>query len=234
MSFCLTNWAVEGFYMRLIVAFFFLCLIFSAAAQDTPARTADPLTAAKNEFRAGNYERALAMLDQIDKTQKATADVLDLRGSIYLEQGRLADAEKTFRAAIELDSNSFSAQLHLGDALLREKKFTAARDVWAGSLRQTEVRSAREKLRYAILLTYLQTNDKAGGERSLERIKFPTETPAYYYAQAAWEFANGHSSEARKWIKAAKEMFNSGASAWFQRPFYDFGWLSGSPPRPTP
>jgi tetratricopeptide (TPR) repeat protein len=220
--------------MRFIVAFFFLGLILSAAAQNTPTPSAGSLSAAKNEFRAGNYERAHALLDQIDKAQKPTADVFDLRGSIYLEQGKLAEAEKAFRAAIELDSNNLSAQLHLGDALLREKKSTAARDVWVGALQQTESRSAREKLRYAILLTYLQSNDKTAGEKSLERIKFPTETPAYYYAQAAWEFANGQPSEARKWIKAAGEMFDATASAWFLRPFYDFGWLSGKPPRPAP
>jgi tetratricopeptide (TPR) repeat protein len=228
----LTNPSPKNFGMR----FFFLLLlaVSPVVAQESQLNSASLFEAAKNDFRAGNFNRGLALLDQIEKAGKKNADTLDLRGTIYLEQGNFEDAEKAFRAANESDRARFSPQLHLGDALLREKKFAEARDVYEELVRKTNVQLSTEKLRYGVLLTYLFANEEAVARIALERIKFPTESPAYYYAQAAWEFGQKHPKEARQWIRAADRMFDAKASAWFARPLYDFGWVKDKPPLVLP
>jgi tetratricopeptide (TPR) repeat protein len=212
--------------MRSAIVLFFLLTICSVAAEQTPSAS---LETAKSNFSAGDFDGALAAIDQIDKTGKTSADVLDLRGMVYLEQGKFDEAKKSFESATKLDSKRFPPRLHLGDILLREKKFTEARDIYSDLLRDTNVRSSTEKLRYALLLTYLFTGENGVARSALQRIKFPTETPAYYYAQAAWEFANKHSSEAREWMKAADRMFKPREIAWFARPLYDMGWIQKKP-----
>ena len=108
---------------------------------------------------------------------------MDLRGLIYLEQGRFEEARKEFRAAAENSPARFAPKLHLGDAFLREKKFMEARDVYLDLMRETNVQVSMEKARYGLLLTYLFTQDEARAQTALERIGFPTASPAYYYAQ---------------------------------------------------
>jgi tetratricopeptide (TPR) repeat protein len=156
-----------------------------------------------------------------------------LRGLIYLEQGRFEEARKDFRAAAEANPARFAPKLHVGDAFLREKKFTEAREVYLDLMRETNVQVSMEKARYGLLLTYLFTQDEARAHAALDRIGFPTASPAYYYAQGAWEFAHGHSDDAKKWLQAAGKMFDGESIAWFARPLYSYGWLEGKPPVPA-
>jgi tetratricopeptide (TPR) repeat protein len=189
---------------------------------------------ARDEYRAGNFDRAVALLDQLGKNAAPNVDAMDLRGQIYLEQGRFDDAKKSFTAASGVNATRFGPKLHFADVLLREKKFSEARDIYVNLLRETNTRVGTEKLRYAVLICYLFTKDDARAQIALDRIPFPTESPAYYYAQAAWEFAHGHEDDAKKWIKAAAKMFTEESATWFARPLYAFGWLQGKPPVPAP
>ena len=99
---------------------------------------------ARAEFRVGHFDKALALLDQTGKGS-ANADAMDLRGLIYLEQGRFEEARKEFRAAAENNPARFAPKLHLGDAFLREKKFMEARDVYLDLMRETNVQCRWKK-----------------------------------------------------------------------------------------
>ncbi|MGH7938370.1 MAG: hypothetical protein ACREFG_07675, partial [Chthoniobacterales bacterium] len=98
---------------------------------------------------------------------------------------------------------------------------------------ETNVLVASERVRYGLLLADLGAHDEAAARSALDNIKFPTETPAYYFAQAAWEFAHGKERPAQKWIATANKMFDPRLVPWFARPLYDFGWLKEKPPPPT-
>ncbi len=212
--------------------FFCALLVFlvSGAGGETALQSSNLLETAKGDFRRGNFAGALALLDQLDKARSGNPESLDLRGTIYLEQGRFDEAKKAFRTASEGDPKRFLPRLHFGDVLLREKKFADARDIYDKLLGETDIQLSSEKLRYALLLTYLFEHDLVHAQRALERITFPTESPAYYYAQAAWEFAHNRRGDAIKWLKAADLMFDSKTIAWFARPLFDFGWTKEKPP----
>ncbi len=228
-EFALTNRIRKILTWRFLQVLFFLSAVSLNAAEPTTFQTAALLEAAKNSIRAGKLDAALATLDQIDKTGKGNVDSLDLRGTIYLEQGRLGDAKSAFHAASELDHARFSPRLHLGDVLLREKKFAEARETYGRLLDETNVQVLSEKLRYAILLTYLFAHDESRARMTLNQLKFPTESPAYYYSRAAWEFAHDHGKEGEEWLKAAEKMFDEKSNGWFARPLFDFGWLKNKP-----
>jgi hypothetical protein len=78
-------------------------------------------------------------------------------------------------------------------------------------------------------MSYLGEHDQGRARQVLATILFPTETPSYYYAQAAWSFDNGKKSEALKWIQTAKKIFDSSKTGWFDRAFYQFGWVRKNP-----
>jgi hypothetical protein len=89
---------------------------------------------------------------------------------------------------------------------------------------------SNERLRFGVLMTYLGEHNEQGAQNALQHIGFPTQTPAYYYAQAASGFAHGQDAEAKKWINAAAKIFEASAIPWFAYPLYEFGWIKKKPP----
>ena len=215
-------------------AFLFLALLASGAGAQAAADISNLIEKAKSNFAQGNLDGALALLDQIDKTASGDAQALDLRGSIYFEQGKFEEAKKLFRAASSADPSRFPPRLHYVDVLLREKKFADARYQYNDLGDLTNVQMHHEKLRYAILLTFLFEHNEEGAQAVLERITFPTESPAYYCAQAAWEYAHNRPGQAKKWLKAAAQLYDPKSLAWFVRPLYDVGWSKEKPALEAP
>ena len=202
-----------------------------ANAQQRAGR--DPVDAARREFQHGDFDAALAILDAVDNSGAPPAQSLDLRGCILMEQKKLDEALDAFRSAHETDRALFAPRLHIGDALLRQQKWAEARAAYDLVMQETNILISHEKLRFAVLMTYLGAGDKPAAQSALERITFPTETAAYYYAQAAWAFANGNKREAEKWMRTAGDIFDERATAWFARPFFELGWIKKKPPLAT-
>jgi tetratricopeptide (TPR) repeat protein len=216
--------------MRASLAILFCIFAASLFGADEAFTGLEPLEKAKREAQAGRLDAALALLNELDKSATPVALSFDLRGSIYLEQGKLEEAMKAFRAANELDAVLFTPQLHVADTLLRQGNWEEARGAYELMLKGTNVLMVFERLRYAILLTYLGAKDDTGARTALERITFPTETPTYYYSQAAWAFAHGDNKTAGKWLRTADGIFDAKKTAWFARPLFDRGYIKTKPP----
>lgn len=216
--------------MRALIAVFaFLASALLVTAEEK-IPSADPLTVASREMLAGRPEAALAALAVGEKDGVLDGKTLSLRGSIRLEQGKFEEAIADFRAAREKDLTMPSPRIHLGDAFLRQKKWEEARAAYAEVLRVTNMIILSERLSYGILLTHLAEKNEAEARTALERIAFPTESPAYYYAQAAWAFAHDNNKAGVKWLKTADKIFDDKQTAWFARPLYDLGWIKTKPP----
>ena len=205
--------------------------VSTAVAQ--PRAGTDPVDAARREFQQGNFDTALAILEKFEKSASARAQSLDLRGSILMEQRKLGEALTMFKAAHAADPALFAPRLHIGDAFLRQQEWAEARAAYEKVMQETNILISHEKLRFGVLMTYLGAGDKAGGQAAFDRITFPTETPAYYYAQAAWAFGNGDKREAEKWMRSAADIFDAKMTAWFARPFFELGWIKTKPPPVT-
>lgn len=215
--------------MRALIATI-VCLATILSAGGEQKIGADPMADATSEARAGHFDAALAALDGAEKKGVSESAVLSLRGVIHLEQGKLDEAVAELRTAHEKDPALAGPRFHLGDALLRQKKWEEARKIYSEMARETNILILSERLRYALLLTYLGPKDDAGAKTALESVVFPTESAAYYYAQAAWALAHDNKSAAEKWIKTADKMFDESKTAWFARPLFDFGWIKNKPP----
>ena len=207
-----------------------LLVTFGGLIAAEPRAGGDPLDVAKREFQQGNFDAALRALDQLDVASKPTAQSLDLRGMVLMEQKKLDEALAAFKAAHEADPAIFAPRLHIGDALLRQQKWEEARAAYDAVMKETNILMSNERLRFAILMTYLGEGDEAGARGAYERVTFPTETPAYYYAQAAWAFAHGTKRDGEKWMRTAADIFDAKTAAWFARLFFELGWIKTQPP----
>jgi tetratricopeptide (TPR) repeat protein len=216
--------------MRLSIALLVFALCLPVAwAEEKSSIGGNQLDVARQKLESGNFKAAQATLDQFEQVNKPNADSLDLRGILLMEEGKFDEAAKALEAAHNANRASFNPRLHAGDLLLRQKKFKEARDAYEALLKDTKIALLTERLRFAILITYLGERDDTNARTALERIAFPTQTPAYYYAQAAWSFAHGKSAEGQKWIKGASKIFPPQAEAWFARPLYELGWIKEKP-----
>jgi tetratricopeptide (TPR) repeat protein len=219
--------------MPLALALFFLfALALPGATPGTPS-VVNLLETARIDYQTGHFDSALTKLDQRDRTEEANGEALDLRGAIALEQGKFSAAAHAFQEAHKLAPELFAPRLHLGDLYLREKKYGEAREVFQRLASETNILISNERVRYGLLLVALATHQESAAKAALENIKFPTETPAYYFAQAASDFSHGNERSAKKWIATASEIFEPQSLAWFARPLYDLGWLKDKPPPPT-
>jgi predicted Zn-dependent protease len=215
--------------MRRFIALLSLALILAARAQEEPRLGDNRLDLARKNFQSGDIKAAHAAVDQFEQANKPNLESLDLRGCLYMEQGKFDEAAKAFAAAHEADPSVFIPRLHAGDLLLRQKKFQEARDAYEALLKETNIMIANERLRFAVLITYLGERDDKRAHTAFESISFPTQTPAYYYAQSAWAFAHGKNAEGRKWMKSSAKIFPADLESWFARSLYELGWVKEKP-----
>jgi hypothetical protein len=59
----------------------------------------------------------------------------------------------------------------------------------------------------------------------MEQFKFTGETPALYYAQAAWAFEHANPERGNDWVASARKIYSPALNVIFAHSFYDLGWL---------
>ena len=64
----------------------------------------------------------------------------------------------------------------------------------------------------------------------MDQFKFTDQTPALYYAQAAWLFQHGNSKPARQWVDSAKKLFSEEANSEFAHTLLDLSSLGQETP----
>jgi hypothetical protein len=57
-------------------------------------------------------------------------------GDVYFQRGKLVEAEKCYRTALELDPKDIDTRAHLGQCLLRQKRFAEARPLLEGVMHE--------------------------------------------------------------------------------------------------
>jgi hypothetical protein len=83
-------------------------------------------------------------------------------GDVYFQRGKLAEAEKCYRTALELDPKDVDTRAHLGQCLLRQKKFAEARPLLEGvMLEKPEHDYGHTMMALAETLTALGETDNA-------------------------------------------------------------------------
>src|SRR5438046_9859231 len=59
----------------------------------------------------------------------------------------------------------------------------------------------------------------------IEEFQFTGDTPALYYAQAAWEYKHNNSEKAADWTGSADKIYSPALNSVFADAFYDVGWM---------
>jgi len=74
-------------------------------------------------------------------------------------------------------------------------------------------------------MTLLLEGKESRAQTMMDQFQFTGDTPALYYAQAAWEFKHNNPEKAADWTASAKKIYSPALNNVFADAFYDVGWM---------
>lgn len=173
-------------------------------------------------FHKRDFVSANRFLDEADRFVPDTPAVLNARGAIAIERKQFDDGIKYCTQALEKDPQFFLARFNLGEIPFLQKHYAEARTFYQQVLAS---QPSNELVQFRIFLTYLLENNEASAKAALDRVKFPGDTAAYYYAHAAWDYTHGDKRGASDWVNNGDWIFGKENNVYLADPFYDLGWL---------
>ena len=191
-----------------------------------PSRYQFLLTEAMRRFQSRDYKGAMDYVDRADEILPPTAWSLNVRGAIAIEQRDFDRGYKYCSDALKLVPGFFPAKFNISEIPFLEGKYAEARLLWTRLLATMNAGdSATELVTYRIFLTYLLEKDFDHAKEWLEKIPFPSQTPAYQYGHAAWARQKGDTAKWDEWIRSATYIWPEGKRSEFMDVLIQLGWL---------
>lgn len=201
----------------------FLAGVLLVKAQSAPPEVSREsrllIQSALAEFDAKNYDAALDKLRALEAKMPDDAFIQNLLGAAYTKKKDYATAQKHFDKALEKLPDFFPAKFNVGELLFLQRRYAEALEYFQ-KMQQKDPRN--ELLQFKIFLCQLQLGNKEDAAKSLKNIKYPGDTPAWYYGQAAWESKNGNNKKALEYVTGAQYIFGP-KTALFDETFQDLG-----------
>ena len=192
---------------------------------------------AEQALQQRDFTAARKLIDEADAADPNQAPILNLRGEILMEQKDYAAAENEFRKAAKADPKFRDAQYNLAVVPFKQKEYTKARDRFEALFATTtgaDKDQAAQLIKFKIFLTLLLEGKDSRAQKMMEQFQFTGDTPALYYAQAAWEFKNNNTSKATDWVTSARKIYSPALNGVFSDAFYDLGWLQSPAAEASP
>jgi Flp pilus assembly protein TadD len=186
--------------------------------------------AAEQAFQQRDYTAAKRLIDEADAADPNQPATINLRGEILLAQKDFDGAENAFKQAAKIDPKFREAQYNLAQIPFKKKDYTKARDRFEALFNNTpspggDKNQAAQIIKFKIYLTLLLEGKDSRAQKIMEQFQFTGDTPALYYAQAAWEFKHNNAAKANDWIVSAKKIYSPALNLVFADSFYDVGWM---------
>ena len=183
---------------------------------------------AQQAFQQRDLDTAHKFIDEADTADPNQASILTLKGEILMEQNDFDGAENAFKKAAKVDPKYREAQYNLAQIPFKKKDYSKARERFEALFSQTpggDKNQAAQMIKFKIFLTFLLEGKDSRAQKMMEQFQFTGDTPALYYAQAAWEFKHNNPVKANDWIASAKKIYSASLNGVFADSFYDLGWL---------
>src|SRR6266403_2036352 len=183
---------------------------------------------AQQALRQRDFATARKLVDEADQAEPNQPATLNLRGEILMGQKEFDQAEATLRKAAKLDPKLREAQYNLAQIPFKKKDYEKARERFEALFKQTpggDKNQASELIKFKIFMTLLLEGKESRAQAMMEQFQFTGDTPALYYAQAAWEYKHDNSGKAADWTASAQKIYSPALNNVFADAFYDVGWM---------
>src|SRR6266498_1213296 len=197
-------------------------------SEKTKAAARSKFEQSQQALRQGDFATALKLIDEADQADPNKPATLNLRGEILMQQQQFDQAEAAFKKAARLDPKLREAQYNLAPIPFKEGDYAKARERCAGPNRRTpggDKNQAAELIKFKIYITLLLEGKESRAHAMMEEFQFTGDTPALYYAQAAWEYKHNNPEKAADWTSSANKIYSPALNTVFADAFYDVGWM---------
>jgi tetratricopeptide (TPR) repeat protein len=197
------------------------------------------LQKAERALQQRDFDGALQWLDRADADAPGSAVSYNLRGKILLEQKRFEEAGTALGKALAVDPNFEEAQINLAQIPFKKKDYSAAREQLEALVRGRTAGAKNQTaqlIQYRIFMTLLLQGQESAAQKMMDQFKFTDQTPALYYAEAAWAFQHQNPKQGKDWITSANKLFSPSLNRAFADSLDDvvsFGGLT-TPPAASP
>jgi Flp pilus assembly protein TadD len=208
-------------------------------SEKTKATARAKFEQAQQALRQRDLAAALKLVDEADQADPNQATTINLRGEILMQQEQFDQAEAAFKKAAKLDTKLREAQYNLAQIPFKKKEYAKARDRFETLYKRTpggDKNQAAQLIKFKIYMTLLLEGKESRAHAMMDEFQFTGDTPALYYAQAAWEFQHNNPEKAADWTASANKIYSSALNGVFADAFYDVGWVQRPPAEtmPTP
>src|SRR5205814_6075898 len=200
-------------------------------SEKTKAVARSKFEQAQQALRQRDFGAAGKLVDEADQANPNQPTTFNLRGEILMEQKQFDEAEAAFKRAAKLDPKFREAQYNLAQIPFKNKDYAKARERFEALYDRTpggDKNQAAELIKFKIYMTLLLEGKESRAQAIMEQFQFTGDTPALYYAQAAWEFKHNNPEKAADWTASAKRIYSPALNSVFADVFYDVGWVQSS------
>src|SRR5437588_2319739 len=200
----------------------------SERAAKTKAFARSRFEQAQQAFQQRDFATARKFIDEADAADPNQTSILNLRGEILMEQKEFDLSEAAFKKASKVDPKFREAQYNLAQIPFKKKDYARARERFDALFKQTpggDKNQAAQIIKFKIYMTLLLEGNYSRAQKMMEQFQFTGDTPALYYAQAAWEFQHNNPNKATDWIASAKKIYSPALNNIVGDAFYGLGWL---------
>jgi tetratricopeptide (TPR) repeat protein len=197
-------------------------------SEKTKAFARSKFEQSQQALRQRDLAAALKLVDDADKADPNQPATLNLRGEILMQEQKFEDAEAAFKKSAKLDPKLREAQYNLAQVPFKKKDYAKARERFEGLYKRTpggDKNQAAELIKFKIYMTLLLEGKESRAHAMMEEFQFTGDTPALYYAQAAWEYKHNNPEKAADWTGSANKIYSPALNSVFADAFYDVGWM---------
>jgi Flp pilus assembly protein TadD len=197
-------------------------------SEKTKAVARSKFEQAQQALRQRDFATSVKLVDEADQAEPNQPSTLNLRGEILMQQKQFDQAEAAFKRAAKLDPKFREAQYNLAQIPFKNKDYAKARERFEALFQQTpggDKNQAAQLIKFKIYMTLLLEGKESRAQAVMEQFQFTGDTPALYYAQAAWEFKHNNPEKAADWTASAKRIYSPALNSVFADAFYDVGWM---------
>lgn len=204
-----------------------LCIAGVAFAQDMTLNfdkaTRENIQAALVDFDKEKYDAALEKVRVADAAHPNDPFILNLMGAAYVKKKQYDEGLKYFTRVLEAQPTFFPAMFNVAEVDFLQKRYPEALKKFNAMLETTPPgEPSRELLQFKVFLCFLMMDQKDDAQKMLGKIKNPGDTPAWYYAQAAWEMKQGNKKQALDYVRGGLFIFGQKV-ALFEDTLTDLG-----------
>ena len=195
--------------------------------------------------RASVFVRGIRLQEALDEIYKAEAiakkfeanfyQLHNLKGAIFTKMRDFGQARSAFDKAIALDPESFHPQFNLAELNFVEQKWVDAEKSFTRLVERygnkklgqpLEIEETTERLmQFKILICMLMQGREDDANELMSQFNYLEDNPAYYYGNAAVEFAKENKEEAQGWLDSAKRIYAANLLEVFIDSFVEVGWV---------